>query len=124
MFKDMIGPKEVMMLAEYSPLPTSLVEKLKGMGQQEQQQQDPTQNPAFILEQAKLANAAREIELQTLQEQVKAKELDFKMAELGQKGQLAVMEQQTEERRISVDEIDAYAALAEAQKPVPVSTAN
>lgn len=31
MFKDMIGPQQAMLLAEYSPLPTSLVEKLKAM---------------------------------------------------------------------------------------------
>lgn len=37
MFKDMIGPQEIMLLAEYSPLPSSLVEKLKGMGEKKQQ---------------------------------------------------------------------------------------
>jgi len=124
MFKDMIGPKEVMMLAEYSPLPTSMIEKLKSMGDQQKQQQDPTQNPAFMLEQAKLQNASKEIELQMLQEQVKAKELDFKMAEMGQKTEISMIEQQTERQRIGVEQIEAYASLTEAQKPVPVTTAN
>jgi hypothetical protein len=46
MFKDAIGPAQGMLLAEYSPLPASLVEKLKksveeGMAQQAQQGPDP-----------------------------------------------------------------------------------
>lgn len=118
MFKDRIGPKETLMLAEYSPLPTSLVEKLKSMGQDQQQQQDPTQNPMFMLEQAKLQNASKELELQMMVEQNKARELDFKIMEAQGKGQIAVMENQTEQSRARNEEIQAYAALAEAQKPV------
>jgi len=118
MFKDRIGPKETLMLAEYSPLPTSLVERLKTMGQEGQQAQDPTKNPAFLLEQAKLQNAAKEIDLQVLQEQNKARELDFKIMEAQGKGQIAVMQDQTERERIGNERIEAYAALADAQKPV------
>lgn len=119
MFKDMIGPQEVMMLAEYSPLPTSLIEKLKSMGQAQQQQQDPTQNPAFMLEQAKLANAAKEIDLQMLVEQNKSKEIDFKIMDAQGKAQIAVMTDQTERQRIGVDRIDAMASLVDAQTPSP-----
>jgi hypothetical protein len=120
MFKDRIGPKETLMLAEYSPLPTSLVEKLKSMGQEQQQQQDPTQNPMFMLEQAKLANASKELELEMVREQNKARELDFKIMEAQGKGQIAVMQDQTEKVRAGNETIQAYAALAEAQKPVIV----
>lgn len=120
MFKDMIGPKEIMMLAEYSPLPTSLVEKLKGLGQG--QEQDPTQNPAFMLEQMKLQNEAQATELAVLQEQTKAKELEFKIMDAQQNAQLAVLQNQTERERIGVDEIEAMASVMEAQRPPEFST--
>lgn len=116
MFKDQITPKHMLLLAEYSPLPTSLVEKLKSMGG-EQEQQDPTQNPAFMLEQAKLANDAKELELELLREQNKSKELDFKMVEAQGKGQIAVMQDQTEKQRIGVEQIEAFASLVGAQRP-------
>ncbi len=115
MFKDQLTGQHLLMLAEYSPLPTSLVEKLKSMGQEEPQ--DPTQNPAFMLEQAKLANEAKEIDLQMLQEQNKAKELDFKISEAQGKGMIAVMQDQTERKRVEVEGIEAMASLVEAQRP-------
>lgn len=105
------------MLAEYSPLPTSLVEKLKKSAGGQQQQQDPMQNPAFMLEQAKLANESKAQDLAMLQEQNKSKELDFKIMEAQGKGQIAVMQDQTERRRIDVDEMEAAASLVTATRP-------
>ena len=123
--KEMITPQVMLTLLDYSPLPTSLVEKLKTMGQQQMQQaQDPQANPAVMLEQAKLANENKQIELQMMQEQIKSKELDVKMAELQQKLSSDAMTAETERGRQNIDQIEAYAHLAEATRPPEPQSVN
>lgn len=115
MLKGMITPEVMLTLADYSPLPTSLVEKLKQVGAQ--QQQNPAAQMAAQVEAAKVANQGKELELQMLQEQVKAKELDVKMVEIQQKFASGQMEAETERGRQNVDQIEAIAHLTEAQRP-------
>jgi hypothetical protein len=123
--KEMITPQVMLTLLDYSPLPTSLVEKLKTMGRQQMQQaQDPQANPAVMLEQAKLANENKQIELQMMQEQIKSKELDVKMAELQQKLSSDAMTAETERGRQNIDQIEAYAHLAEATRPPEPQSVN
>jgi hypothetical protein len=125
LLKDQMTPAMGMLIAEYSPLPTSFIEKSKAlMAQQEEQGPDPLQQQAMQLEQLKMQNAGREIELQMMQEQNKAAELQFKMAELQQKGATSVMEQQTERERIGVDRIEAFASLRAAENPPQPAKAN
>lgn len=67
MFKDRIGPQEMMTLAEYSPLPTSLVEKLKSMGEKQ---------GAGIPPQVQQLIQAGQQKIQELEDQLRAKEAD------------------------------------------------
>jgi hypothetical protein len=62
MLKGMVTPDLMLMLAEYSPLPSSLVEKLKGA--QKQAQQDPQSNPAVQLEQQRMQLEAEKMKLE------------------------------------------------------------
>jgi len=118
MFRDAIGPQQALIIAKYSPLPTSLIEELQQSMQQGQQQgPDPAQQAAAQLEQMKLANENRNIELQMMQEQNKAKELEFKMAELQQKGVISVMDNQTEKERIDADKLKSLASITQATRP-------
>lgn len=112
--KDTIGPREGLMLAEYSPLPPSLVEKLKKSAQEAEQQQaqpDPMQQAALAIEAQKmqieaqkLANEQQKMQLEMVKLQVEAKKLDVEM------------------RKAQADEtvamLDANVAIAQAQQPV------
>jgi hypothetical protein len=116
--KEMVTPQVMLTLLDYSPLPTSLVEKLKQVGQQQAQAaQNPQANPAMMLEQAKLANESKALDLQMMEQQIKSKELDVKLAELQQKQNSDYLTSQTERGRQSVDTLEAYAHLAEATRP-------
>jgi hypothetical protein len=119
MLKDMMGPAQALVMAKYSPLPSSFMEDMKKSIEESQanQQPDPMQQQAAQLEQMKLQNAGKEIELQMMQEQNKAAELEFKKQELQQKSVTTVMEQDTERQQIDVNRIEAYAAFAAAQNP-------
>ena len=116
MIKDSLGPQEAALIAEYSPLPASLVEKLKqSITQRAQQQAQP--DPAVtaqlqseaLKQQSEQAKFALEMEKIALERE--------RMANEGQKmahdQQMALIGQETER-------IKASAALAAATRPQPI----
>lgn len=118
MFKDRIGPNEMIMLAEYSPLPTSLVEKLKGMSQQaQQQQQNPAQQIGVQIEMKKLEleNAKIELEKAKIAAEMRKLQSDENMAQIDMAENAA--DRELERERLSVQKIDQIGQLISAANP-------
>lgn len=116
MLKDVLGPKEGLILAEYAPLPASLVEKLKESVKASQEghgQPSPQEQVAMQLQQAQLQ----------LEQQKLANE-SAKIANDQQKNQndlqIAMMQSDNERRRI---EADTLQAIADANRPQPAPRA-
>lgn len=124
MFKDAIGPQQALLLAEYSPLPTSLVEKMKAMLQEQQQgtgQPDPMQQAAMQLEQGKMALEAEKIQLEMAKVQADREKTAMEMMKIQLEAGTSAMEQQTERQRIQSDGLGHIASIQSAQAQ-PVRT--
>lgn len=109
MFKDALGPKEGLLLAEYSPLPTSLVEKLKQSAQESQQAaqeapMDPIQQASLQIEMTKLGNEQKKMQLEFIKEQNKAREIELKAS-------LEARKLDIEEKRVRSDALSAYSEM-------------
>ncbi len=123
MFKDQLPPESAMLVAEYSPLPQTFIEKVKAMVQKAQeggQEPDPMQQAAMQMEQQKLALEGEKMQLEMAKIQAEREKTQLEMAKMQSEGQLAVIEQQTERQKLGVEQIKAYASLTQAQNPAPV----
>lgn len=123
MFKDQLPPESAMLVAEYSPLPQTFIEKVKAMVQKAQeggQEPDPMQQAAMQMEQQKLALEGEKLQLEMAKIQAEREKTQLEMAKMQSEGQLAVIEQQTERQKLGVEQIKAYASLTQAQNPAPV----
>lgn len=102
MFKDMIGPQEIMLLAEYSPLPSSLVEKLKGMGEKKQQGLPPEVQQAVQAGMQKIKELEAELEQAKADQSAKYAEIAsdeaVHMAEIAAKERMAAADRESELR--------------------------
>lgn len=124
MFKDQLPPQAALLLAEYSPLPASFVEKIKQMiGQaQTQKQENPAQQAAMALEQGKMQLEAEKLKLEMAKVQADRERTAMEMQKLQMESFTGTLQQQTEREKIGVDRIKAYADLTQAQKPDPLPT--
>lgn len=68
--KDMLGPEELMLALEYSPLPESFMAKLKGM-KEEAAQQGPPPDPEMMKAQAQIQADQAKLQAQQQMEQTK-----------------------------------------------------
>jgi len=118
MFKGMITPEVMLTLADYSPLPASLVGKLKDMAKQQQAQ--PQQNPAAMLEAEKIALEREKIanERMKLQNERAKIEADAQSSQIDAVGDAA--DRQIQAAQTENDRIRAMAELVAAQNPPPV----
>jgi len=105
-------------LADYSPLPASLVGKLKDMAKQQQAQ--PQQNPAAMLEAEKIALEREKIanERMKLQNERAKIEADAQSSQIDAVGDAA--DRQIQAAQTENDRIRAMAELVAAQNPPPV----
>lgn len=119
MVKDALGPAQILVLAKYSPLPQSFIEDIK-RSMAQGQEQNPAQQMAAQVEQAKMALEADKLKLEMAKIQSEREKTALEMQKMGIDAQTSMMEQETERQRLGVDRIEAFAHLAEAQNPKPV----
>jgi len=110
--KEMLGPNELMLALEYSPLPDSLMQKLKQLKTQ-QEQQPPPPDPEMV-----------KIEQQAQLEQVKLQaSTQQKQAELQLKAQEAELQLQIEREKLELERQKAEAELAMKQQEMQADIA-
>lgn len=115
MLKDVIGPKEAVLLAEYSPLPASFVDKVKGMvaeaqakAEPEQQKQAQMQEAAMMVE---LQNKQAEMQLNQAKVEVERAKLEFEQKKFADE-QVMERERMAHESRTAATQADQKAAEA------------
>lgn len=124
LLKDMLGPEEMMLIAQYTPLPTSFVDKMKELQQSKQQKPDTQaqmQQMAMQVEQGKAMLEMEKLKVEMAKIQADREKTAMEAQQMGIDLELGFMEQQTERQRLGVDQIEAYAALEAARNPAPVA---
>lgn len=113
MLKGMVTPDLMLMLAEYSPLPSSLIEKLKGA--QKQAQENPQANPAVQLEQQKMQLEGEKLKLEAEKIQLERMKVQQEAASLEVELQIAQVHAETEQVKASAAETTAQSKAVTAQ---------
>jgi hypothetical protein len=117
MFKDAIGPQEIALIAEYSPLPASFVEKLK-QGMAQKAAQPPQPDPAV---QAQMQTEALKQQSEQAKYQVEMEKIQLQREEMAQQQQQNVHDYQMALVQQEIEKIKASAAIAQATRPQPIS---
>lgn len=111
MLKDMIGPQEAALLAEYSPLPASFVEKMKKVMEQKQGQPDPAQEAQQVQTQAEQAKMQMDMQVKQGEAALKMEEMQLERERMQHEREMAILEQQTERIKVQA----AWAAASQPQ---------